>query len=80
MRLHIVPGSARLAVGSALLAVAASVLLSATAGQAPAAPSTVTTVAERQAAWATHQRLASSSPFAPLKWRVLGPTQQSERI
>ncbi|MBP6716740.1 MAG: hypothetical protein KA205_07750 [Acidobacteria bacterium] len=43
-------------------------------------PSMATSVAERQAAWAAHQQLAASSPFARLPWRALGPTQQSSRI
>jgi photosystem II stability/assembly factor-like uncharacterized protein len=31
-------------------------------------------------AWATHQALAASSPFAALPWRAVGPVHQSERI
>ncbi len=44
------------------------------------ATSEVTTVQERQAAWALHQHMAASSPFASLPWRALGPSQQSSRI
>jgi hypothetical protein len=53
----------------------AAVWVSALSGQAPATPA-----AERQAAWAAHQQLAASSPFAPLPWRALGPSHQAERI
>ena len=71
----------RAAAGCALLAAAAATWESAAAGQVPAPSlSAATTVAERQSAWAAHQRLAAASPFAPLTWRVLGPTGQAERI
>jgi photosystem II stability/assembly factor-like uncharacterized protein len=37
-------------------------------------------VAERQAAWAAHRRLAAESPFAKLRWRTLGPVSEGARI
>lgn len=69
--------------GSTALAVAATAWLSASSAQSSSATSpatSATSAAARQAAWAQHQQLAAASPFASLPWRVLGPTQQSERI
>ena len=45
-----------------------------------AAAPAATTPGERLAAWDAHRRLAAESPFAPLRWRALGPSQQSARI
>jgi photosystem II stability/assembly factor-like uncharacterized protein len=67
--------------GTALMLLAAGVASThAVASRQTAASAGTTTAGERLAAWEAHQRLAASSPFAPLPWRALGPTQQSARI
>ena len=58
----------------ALATLAVALLRAAPPSQGP------TTVADRQAAWAAHQKLAAASPFAKLPWRALGPTSEGARI
>ena len=43
-------------------------------------PQAPTSVADRDAAWAAHQKLAAESPFAKLPWTALGPTSEGARI
>jgi photosystem II stability/assembly factor-like uncharacterized protein len=63
-----------------LLILAGSLARSAEWLQTNVAGQSATEAQARQTAWAAHQRLEATSPFARLPWRTLGPSQQSSRI
>ena len=45
-----------------------------------AAASATDTAAQREAAWQQHQQMAAASPFAGVRWRSIGPTEQGGRV
>ena len=57
-----------------------SVLLIATTLHARPRPDAAASYSDKQAAWKVHQDLVSTSPYAGLKWRSVGPVVQGGRL
>jgi len=57
-----------------------SVTLTVATAQARPQPAPAAGFAEKQAAWEKHEALVTSSPFAGLEWRSVGPVVQGGRL